>query len=161
MASLTNFQSVLADQIKGLVEASDEAASTSIDLALAAGHKLIEAKADCGHGHWLPFLARAGVPERKAQRLMALARTGLKSDSVTDLGGIGAALTFASKRSQGVDLLNSVEFDGWADWLDTATPDSDMPAVAVRVLERDLDRLMTAMQIMQECHDMFAPKAAA
>ena len=46
----------------------------------------MEAKAACGHGEWLPWLAAAGVPERTAQRMMKLSAAGFESDTVSDLG---------------------------------------------------------------------------
>jgi hypothetical protein len=76
------------------VDESDAAEKSAIDKAIEAGRLLCEAKATCCHGKWLPFLERSGVPERKAQRYMKLARSGLKSDTVSDLGGIKAALAW-------------------------------------------------------------------
>ncbi|SEF11948.1 Protein of unknown function [Rhizobiales bacterium GAS191] len=85
------------------------------DRALETGHLLIEAKAECHHGEWLPFLKRAGLAERQAQRLMTLARSGLKSDTVSDLG-IRAALDMASKRklpkADGVLIVSVGEWSG-------------------------------------------------
>ncbi|MGB6118524.1 MAG: DUF3102 domain-containing protein [Mesorhizobium sp.] len=95
---LSNAQASNAEEIKGIVAASDAARTESVELAQEAGRKLVSAKAECKHGQWLPFLDRAGVQERKAQRLMKLASSGLKSDTVTDLGGITRALEFLSKK---------------------------------------------------------------
>lgn len=95
---LTNAQAATAESIKALVAESDAAALTSIDKALEAGRLLVDAKDAAAHGTWLPFLQRAGVPERKAQRLMTLARSGLKSDTVSEMGGITAALKILSRR---------------------------------------------------------------
>lgn len=105
--TLTNAQSALAEDIKNLVVASEVAATQSIEKALEAGHRLLDAKDAAPHGTWLPFLERVGVPERKAQRLMTIARSGLKSDTVSDLGGIKAALKFLARRTRGVSLLNA------------------------------------------------------
>jgi hypothetical protein len=88
----SNRLTVLAAEVKNKLTASADAERSAIEAALDAGAKLCEAKASCGHGDWLPFLDAAGVPERKAQRYMRLARSGLKSDTVSDLGGIKAAL---------------------------------------------------------------------
>lgn len=95
--TLTNTQAVAAEEIKSLIVASDAAALASVESALEAGRLLVAAKAECKHGSWLPFLERAGVHERKAQRLMKLARSGLKSDAVSDLGGIKGALEFLAQ----------------------------------------------------------------
>jgi hypothetical protein len=92
---LSNSLTALADQVKEAIGVSVAAEKTAIEKALDAGHLLDEAKTACRHGEWLPFLQRSGVPERKAQRLMRLAKSGLKSDTVSDLGGIKAALRWA------------------------------------------------------------------
>jgi hypothetical protein len=94
---LSNSLTVLADRIKDAISASDTAEKTAIEKALEAGHLLYEAKAVCQHGDWLPFLHRAGMPERKAQRYMKLAEAGLKPDTVSDLGGIKAALRWCDQ----------------------------------------------------------------
>lgn len=67
--------------------------------ALGAGKMLIEAKGLCGHGEWLPWLKAAGIHERTARRYMALAASNLKSDTVSDLGGITPALRFLRLRT--------------------------------------------------------------
>ena len=95
MTRLTNSLTVLADRVRSTLDESDAAEKTAIDKVLQAGGLLCEAKEACAHGEWLPFLERGGVPERKAQRYMKLARSGLKSDTVSDLGGIKAALRWA------------------------------------------------------------------
>jgi hypothetical protein len=75
----------------------------SAEQYLEAGRLLIEAKEACKHGEWLPFLEMAGVPERQAQRLMQLARSGLKPDTVSDLGGVKAALEHLAEARQPED----------------------------------------------------------
>lgn len=89
---------VTAETVCNLLSEADALAVSSIDKTLEAGRLLLQAKDECRHGEWLPFLKRAGVPERKAQRLMTLARSGLKSDTVSDLGGVKATLEFLTKR---------------------------------------------------------------
>jgi len=95
--TLSNTLADLAERVKEANRASVIAIRQSADKAIEAGMLLIEAKAAVQHGEWLPFLQRADLPERHAQRLMQLARSGLQSDSVTDLGGMVAALTFLSQ----------------------------------------------------------------
>ena len=68
----------------------------AIDAYLKCGHALIEAKAACKHGEWLPWLKASEVPKRTAQRMSQLAESGLKNDTVTHLGGIGSALQFCA-----------------------------------------------------------------
>jgi hypothetical protein len=82
----SNHLSDLAERVRA-AEAGMNAASQEIaERALEAGRLLLEAKDECRHGEWLPFLARAGMHERQARRLMQLVRSGLKSDTVSDLG---------------------------------------------------------------------------
>jgi hypothetical protein len=112
----SNILSVSAEGIRRLLLESDALALESIDKAIEAGRQLCLAKEECAHGEWLPFLKRADVPERKAQRYMKLARAGIKSDTVSDLGGIKAALGFLSNMEEddcpfllGMDAPTSVE----------------------------------------------------
>lgn len=98
-----------ADAIRDLIAESDAAALTAIERALSAGRLLVDAKAECRHGEWLPFLKRAGVKERRARQYMQLAASGLKSATVADLGGIRAALEFLAKRTKGqIDLDHAI-----------------------------------------------------
>ena len=68
-----------------------------VDAYLEAGRALCDAKALVKHGEWLPFLERAGIPVRRAQRQMRLADIGLKNDTVTFLGGVGATLAMSAR----------------------------------------------------------------
>ncbi|MBZ9710493.1 DUF3102 domain-containing protein [Mesorhizobium sp. ESP7-2] len=94
---LSNRLADLAERVRQAAADSAIAECTSVSRAMDAGQMLVEAKAACAHGEWLPFLDRAAIHERRARRLMQLARSGLNSDTVSDLGGIGAALAFTSK----------------------------------------------------------------
>lgn len=98
MSQLSNSLSDMAEQIKEAVLASKAAHQQSVEKAMEAGRHLHAAKAHCQHGEWLPFLERAGIHERQAQRLIKLAQACLKPDTVSDLGGIKAALQYASRR---------------------------------------------------------------
>ncbi|WOH55373.1 DUF3102 domain-containing protein [Bradyrhizobium sp. BWC-3-1] len=99
-----------AETVRELIAGSDAAHTQSIEKAMEAGRLLVAAKGDCKHGEWLPFLKRAGVPERKAQRLMQIAESNLKSDTVTDLG-IGGALRFLQLRERAVRHLEGARDD--------------------------------------------------
>lgn len=96
----------LAERIREASAAMNASAIAAAEKAIESGRLLIEAKAECRHGEWLPFLERAGVAERQAQRLMQLGRSGLKPDTVSDLG-IKAALALAGRRQlpTGDDVL--------------------------------------------------------
>ena len=88
---LSNFLADLAERAseafrRGNVR-SVEAAASYLD----CGNILVEAKQDAGHGLWLPFLERAGIPARTAQRMMRLAASGIEADALAERG-IRAAL---------------------------------------------------------------------
>lgn len=87
----------LADEAKQAHNESLDHAQKAAERALAAGAALNEAKGLCAHGTWGDWLAQTGIPQRSAQRYMKLHSAGLKSDTVSDLGGIAAALSFLSK----------------------------------------------------------------
>ena len=61
---------------------------------IECAYVLLEARAVAGHGEWLPFIADIGLPERTAQRMLMIAGAGLKSDTVSDLGGVAKACEF-------------------------------------------------------------------
>ncbi|MEQ1955991.1 hypothetical protein [Mesorhizobium sp. CN2-181] len=98
MTDLTNSLADLAERIREANEASIAAEATAIEKALVAGRLLCDAKEACAHGEWGPFLGRAGVHERQARRLMQIARSGLKADAVSEIGGIKATLEWLGKR---------------------------------------------------------------
>lgn len=94
---LSNSLTALADRVRAANGATEAARRSAIENALETGSLLIEAKASCRHGEWLPFLERARVGERAAQNYMVLARSGLEIRTVADLGGIKAALAFGAQ----------------------------------------------------------------
>lgn len=94
---LSNVLSDLAERIRQSDEVTRSYERMAAAGAIASGEMLLQAKDACRHGEWLPFLARAGMPERKAQRLMQIAHSGLKPDTVSDLG-IRATLELIAKR---------------------------------------------------------------
>ena len=96
--TISNALADLAERVREAHEASATAERTSIEKAIEAGHLLIEAKDTCAHSDWLFFLARAAVAERKAQRLMQIAHSGLKPDTVSGLGGIKGTIAYLAAR---------------------------------------------------------------
>jgi hypothetical protein len=132
---MSNRLPVLAAEIKAAHQEAGKAARLAAERAIAAGHALVEAKSLVQHGEWLPFLKQAGVPERTAQRYMALSRSGLKSDIVTDLGGISAALQFLRLRGYAVQQLEgaSAAMDGG---------DSTEAAVSLKTAILTMDRMV-------------------
>ncbi len=95
----SNRLAVLAGQIREAHDACRSAAETAAVRAVEVGELLLEAKASLPHGAWLPWLQEhAGISERTAQGYMRLARLGLKSTTVADLG-IRATLASAARRT--------------------------------------------------------------
>ena len=73
-----------------------EAAKVHLD----CGSMLVEAKAECRHGEWLPFLRQAGIPERSAQRRMQVFASGMGAEDIVKEGGLkGAAASLAKPRN--------------------------------------------------------------
>ena len=64
-----------------------------IPSALDGGHALTLAKSRLNHGDWLPWLKRTKrMGQRRAQRWMKLASTGLSAEEVAERGGIVKAV---------------------------------------------------------------------
>ncbi|MEW9838492.1 DUF3102 domain-containing protein [Mesorhizobium marinum] len=95
---MSNRLPILAAEIRQAQLDIEKATRLAAGKAIFTGNSLIEAKALVKHGKWLPFLKEAGIGERQAQRYMTLARSGLKSDTVSDLGGFKAALEYLGAR---------------------------------------------------------------
>ncbi len=130
----------LGDLAQRIRQASDRAKVASVESAelyLEAGRLLIEAKAECTHGDWLPFLEMTGVHERQARRLMQLARSGLKSDTVSDLGGVTAALEYLAEKKQ-----SEPEDDIWK-WAE------DRASGPISVLDLEMERRWLAAKLMR------------
>ena len=59
----------------------------SAEAWMQCAHNVLRAREIAEHGQWGKFLAEAGIPERTAQRMLMLARSGLKSDIMSEMGG--------------------------------------------------------------------------
>lgn len=95
---MSNRLPVLAAMIREAHDSARMAARFSAERAIEAGHLLLEAKLAVGHGNWLPWLKQnVGLSERTAQGYMRLARLGMKSATVADLG-LRATLTRVGRR---------------------------------------------------------------
>ena len=79
---MSNIESAIAADVKLYQKANSE----RINLLLAAGEKLLIAKADTKHGEWLPLLDRVGLKPTTAQNWMRLSAAGFKSATVAHLG---------------------------------------------------------------------------
>lgn len=93
----SNILGDLAGKIREVNDAARRANLYAIDKTIESGRLLLRAKDACKHGEWLPFLGQAGIEERTAQRHMKLAKSDLKSDMVSDLGGVIPALEFLTE----------------------------------------------------------------
>jgi hypothetical protein len=71
----------LAHQINAEHAAGEQAAREGLEHFRAAGEALVKAKAQCGHGKWLPWLKKnIKCGDRQARRYMALAKLDVTSD---------------------------------------------------------------------------------
>lgn len=87
-------------------------AAGKIDTAIRTGQHLARIRRACAHGEWLPALKRVGVGERTARNLMLVA--DLKSEIVSDLGGLTAAYRFmATLRDVWPDAMGSALYRDW------------------------------------------------
>lgn len=78
----------LAGEIGAAHRDTITASARAAERAIATGNLLMEAKGLVKHGEWAGWLAAnvSEMSERTAQRYMRLARSGLKSATVADLG---------------------------------------------------------------------------
>lgn len=95
--NLSNKLTALSEDAKAATLVISASATASAHAMLKLGQILIEAKTLCVHGEWLPFLERAGINARTASRYVKLARSGIKSDTVSDLGGLIPSLRYISQ----------------------------------------------------------------
>lgn len=109
MTPLSNSLTALADDLRTVAGAYEQAERDVVEHAMSAGRMLVEAKEACPHGTWLPFLQRAGLAERTAQRWMKLHRGRLQPDTVSLLGGVSAALTFLGYRDNAMRWFDEAE----------------------------------------------------
>lgn len=87
------------DRLAGLAERTrrhwrehTRARRASIAAFIKMGALLAEADGEVERGEWLPYLERARIPRRTAQRAIRLFQSGLSADEVAARGGIGAVL---------------------------------------------------------------------
>lgn len=125
---LSNALADLAEQTKVQLALSEAAEQQWIAAALAAGELLIRAKAECPHGEWRPFIIRAGLHERRAQRLMVLARSGFNSDIVSHLGGVTGALDWLRRCTiPAADQVLFIDADADRRWDEGRYTDPTLP----------------------------------
>jgi len=85
-ALITNQLATLADEVNMLHAQAESHAVSAVELAARCGQKLIEAKAACAHGEWLPWLESncPAIPQRRAQKYMALTKYAVTADLESD-----------------------------------------------------------------------------
>ena len=87
---LTNWQSKLADEAGEAFRQYQAHRVKSIESYLAAGRLLAEARASCERGQWEPFLKRASIGRRTAERMIqlsdAVANGPIDCVTVTQIG---------------------------------------------------------------------------
>ncbi len=115
MIELTNSLADLAERIKVTNGEFTAAQRITAEKAIEIGRLLCEAKELCQHGEWMPMLARSGVGDRWARRLMQITRSGLKADTVTVLGIKGSLEDLTARRLPGKGECLLVSEKGWTD----------------------------------------------
>ena len=80
-----------------LAERASRLYAQSVDDWLECGRVLLEAREIADHGKWLKLLEHADIPVRVAQKMMRLARAGIKCELATHLGGVDATLEALSR----------------------------------------------------------------
>ena len=60
----------------------------SVEHWLTSAAAVAEARDLCEHGEWGSWLAKTAIPETTSRRMLTIARAGIKSATVADLGGI-------------------------------------------------------------------------
>ena len=96
----SNSETILGE----LAERAGRLHGQSVVAWIDAANLLLEARKVAEHGEWLPFLEHAGIPRRTAQRMLRIAEAGLKSDTVSRLGGIRATLQYLAAGDKACEL---------------------------------------------------------
>jgi len=113
-----NRLAVLAADIRAAHAGVQDAAKVAAEKALEAGRALIEAKNLLKHGQWLPWLKEhCHLSERTAQLYMHIARLGLESATVADLGLKAAGEVLWVFRDEGYDPFFECGEEAKREWL--------------------------------------------
>ena len=113
-AASSNRLPVLAAEIRAAHTGVLDAAKTAAERSIEAGRALLEAKELVKHGEWGAWLKEhCDLPERTARLYMAIARSGLESATVADLGLKGAATAVEMGVIDYWDDLTDAEVNEW------------------------------------------------
>jgi hypothetical protein len=83
---MNNRLPILQAEAQAAHQSATHHTTEAAERALIAGAALIEAKALCKHGSWADWLRGTGIPDRTAQRYMALSKGGCNSAIVALFG---------------------------------------------------------------------------
>lgn len=115
MTDLSNSLADLAERVRIANEAVIVAQRTTAEKAVEAGRLLCQAKEECPHGDWAPFLERAGIRDRQARRLMQIARSGLEIGHVSEMGIKGTLEYLAKCKLPDPGYCLLISKNGWED----------------------------------------------
>ena len=129
-----------------------------IGAALDTGAALIDLRDTLGHGEFLPAVKRLGIGETTARNWMRLARAGLKTATVADLGGIRAALEHLRKHAKTSGEIRAIELDAEmaarrgkiGEMLAQATPDS------LKAYAELLETQTELAKVRRQAHELIA-----
>ena len=76
-----------------------------LEAAITVGGLLLEMRTALKHGEFGPYVAGLDIEERTARNWIAVARTGFKSETVSDLGGLKAILAALSGRQHPINRI--------------------------------------------------------
>jgi Protein of unknown function (DUF3102) len=113
-----NRLAVLAAEVRTAHAGVLDAAKTVAERSVEAGKALIEAKSLVKHGEWLPWLKdHCQISERTAQLYMHVAKLGLDSQTVAEIGLRTLANTSWVIRSEHYDPFDRCTEQDKRDWL--------------------------------------------
>lgn len=148
MNAMNNRLTVIATDIRSAHQGIQASAVQMAEHVINAGTLLIEAKSKVQHGEWDDWLiSQTGMNARTARRYMQIARSGIKTATVADIGIRGASEAIARTM---VGAKTQVAADKAA-------------AMILKYLPSDnVDRLIRALTLMPECrHIVSAIQAEA
>jgi hypothetical protein len=110
----SNRLTALAADIQAAHREIQASAESMAERAIAAGNMLIEAKSALPHGKWNEWLTHhVGMSDRSARRYMQIARSGMKTATVADLGIRAAAEAIAKVSSAGASPEDDAVGQAW------------------------------------------------
>ena len=104
---LSNYLTVLADQVRGEVAAFKRSSTAAHEAYIAAGSKLVDAREAARRGQRGSFLEACGISERVARNMMALARSGLTAEEITERSGVQASIEALRSKAPGEEKPES------------------------------------------------------